>query len=383
MRAHSDDGQSEFVSSDPVGARGPVELAVIIPTLEELENIEPLIARLDAALEEIVWEAIFVDDDSRDGTAQRVREISLLRPSIRVLQRIGRRGLTSACMEGIMATAAPYVAIMDADLQHDETLLPRMLGLLRHGNLDLVVASRNTGEGSMGQFAVARVKLSSAGKMLSRAIVRTDLTDPMSGFFMADRRFVERVIRRMSGVSFKILVDMVSSSREPVHFAEVPYSFRDRLHGQCKLDPNTLFEFGILITHKAIHGILPPRFVLFSVVGTAGLVLHLGVLAATLQTGSLEFSQSQIVATLVAMGSNFLLNNVFTFRDRRLKGMRLLMGAVTFFLCCAVGGFASLVVGERLYAVGVAWYLAGAVGTIVAAVWNFGVSSTVTWPERR
>lgn len=383
MRTHRDDRQSKPLSSGPAGAHGPVELAVIIPTLDELENIEPLIAKLDTALEGIAWEAIFVDDDSRDGTAQRVREISLLRPGIRVVHRIGRRGLTSACMEGIMASAAPYVAIMDADLQHDETLLPRMLHLLRPGNLDLVVASRNTGEGGMGQFTAARVKLSNAGKMLSRAVARTDLTDPMSGFFMADRRFVERVVRRMSGVSFKVLVDMVSSSREPVRFAEVPYTFRDRLHGQSKLDPNTLFEYGILIAHKAIHGILPARFVLFSVVGTVGLVLHLGVLAATVQTGSLEFSQGQIVATLVAMGSNFVLNNEFTFRDRRLKGMRLLTGAATFFLCCAVGGFASLAVGERLYAAGVAWYLAGAVGTIVAAVWNFGVSATVTWPERR
>ena len=331
----------------------------------------------------IRWEAIFVDDNSRDGTAQLIREVSLEAPHVRVLQRIGRRGLSSACVEGMMATAAPYVAVIDADLQHDETRLPRMLELMRSGNYDVVVASRNTGEGSMGDFLANRIRLSNTGKWLSQKVARVNLSDPMSGFFMADRDFVQAVVSRMSGISFKVLVDLVSSSARPVRFAEVPYRFRERLHGESKLDPHTLLEYGILIVHKVIRGVVPVRFVLFSVVGFVGMILHLMVLGLTVGMNDWPFSQSQALATLVAMSSNFWLNNEFTFRDRRLKGTRILAGAVMFLICCGLGAVASLALGEWLLNRAIPWYLAGAAGTVVAAVWNFGVSSTITWPERR
>jgi dolichol-phosphate mannosyltransferase len=370
------------LSSEP-GRTPGIELTVVIPTLNEADNVLPLLSKLDVALQGLAWEVVFVDDDSRDGTADRIREISQRRANVRVLQRIGRRGLTSACMEGMMASAAPYVAVMDADLQHDESLLPRMLATMREKKVDLVVASRHTADGSMGDFAAVRILLSNAGKWVSKAICRVDLKDPMSGYFLADRRMIQQVVRRMSGVSFKVLVDIVSSSPRPLRVEELPYSFRSRLHGESKLDPNTLFEFGILIAHKLIRGIVPARFVLFLAVGTVGAMIHLAVLGVLLRTGTAGFLRAQATATAAAMLSNFWLNNSFTFRDRRRRGRQLLTGALSFFAGCSIGGLSSIALAQWLFLRSIPWYLAGIAGTALAAVWNFAVTSVFTWPERR
>ncbi len=356
---------------------------MVIPTLNERDNVGPLIERLELTLAGLRWEAIFVDDDSRDGTAALLREIGQSKPYVRVLQRIGRRGLTSACIEGMMASTAPYLAVIDADLQHDETILPLMLRTLRNEGLDLVVASRNLEQDGMGEFPVARVRLSEAGKRLSRFIARTDLSDPMSGYFLLDRRFLDEVAGRMSAISFKVLVDMVSSSKRPVRFAEVPYRFRPRLRGESKLDPNTLVEYLVLILHKVIGGRVPVRFVLFSIVGSIGVLVHLIALGVAIGLYNAAFSQAQLIATSIAMLSNFLLNNEFTFRERKLRGPALITGGAIYFAVCAAGGISSLALGIYLNGYGVPWWAAGAAGTIIAAVWNFGVTSVFTWPEKR
>ena len=110
-------------------------------------------------------------------------------PRVRILERIGRRGLSSACIEGMMASPAPCLAVMDADMQHDETILPEMLRLLQSRNLDVVVASRRTAGGSMGEFAKKRVRLSDLGSRVSKLVCHFPLTNPMGGFFVVDSRF--------------------------------------------------------------------------------------------------------------------------------------------------------------------------------------------------
>src|SRR5271170_3019452 len=103
----------------PAVRSGP-ELSIIVPTFNERENIAELIGRLVVCLEGRSWEVVFVDDDSPDGTADVVREHAAVDSRVRCVRRIGRRGLSSACVEGMLATTAPYLAVMDADLQHDE-----------------------------------------------------------------------------------------------------------------------------------------------------------------------------------------------------------------------------------------------------------------------
>src|SRR5882724_8813398 len=107
-----------------------IQLSVIVPTFSEHDNVSLLVDRLRDVLSGIAWEVVFVDDDSPDATADRVRAIAQTDARVRCIQRIGRRGLSSACIEGVLSSAAPYVAIMDADLQHDEQILPQMLDLL-------------------------------------------------------------------------------------------------------------------------------------------------------------------------------------------------------------------------------------------------------------
>lgn len=361
----------------------PLELAVVVPTFNERDNVEPLLALLAESLRGIEYEVIFVDDDSPDQTAARVREIALVNPRVRILERIARRGLSSACMEGMMATPAPFIAVMDADLQHDERILPGMLARLRDENLDLVVATRNAGGGAMGAFAQKRVRLSNLGRRLSKMVSRADLSDPMSGFFVLDRRFLEEVAHSVSGVGFKILLDLVSSCPRPVRFAEAPYTFRTRIHGVSKLDILVGAEYLQMLLDKAVGDIVPPRFVMFSLVGAVGYLLFVGLLALLVSDLSMSFARAQVVTTYVAMISNFFLNNTLTYRDRRLRGGRLWSGLATFVIACSVGALVNLRVALFLDGAGVQRYAAGASGLAIGAVWNYGVTSLFTWRQSR
>ena len=177
---------------------GP-ELTVVIPTLNERDNIGPLVELLATVLDTVGWEVIFVDDNSPDGTADWIREISPRDRRVRCLQRIGRRGLTTACIEGALATSAPYIAIMDADVQHDEKLLPQMLAILKSNPVDLVVGSRHVAGGGIGGWDAGRAKVSAAAARLSRVICKAEIADPMSGFFMLRREVLEGALRRLSG----------------------------------------------------------------------------------------------------------------------------------------------------------------------------------------
>ena len=315
-------------SAGPWNARlfeGP-ELTVVIPTLNERDNIEPLVDLLDAALDEVSWEAIFVDDDSPDGTAERIREVSRRDRRVRCLQRVGRRGLTTACIEGALAASAPYIAVMDADMQHDEKLLPRMLAILKSEPIDLVVGSRYIAGGGIGRWHGGRAKLSVFATHLSRIVCKAEIADPMSGFFMLRREALEGALRRLSGQGFKILLDILASSPRPLRFKELPYVFRERQRGESKLDALAAWEFVMLIADKLIGHIVPVRFALFAFAGGSGLFIHMSVLWFALTVAGAAFNPAQASATVAAMTSNFFVNNLFTYRDRRLRGFALVGG---------------------------------------------------------
>jgi dolichol-phosphate mannosyltransferase len=361
----------------------PLELSVVIPTYKERQNVAPLLAALEATLQGINWEVIFVDDHSPDRTADAIRARALFNPRIRVLERIGRRGLSSACIEGMMASPAPSLAVMDADMQHDETVLPEMLQILQSGRLDVVVASRKTQGGSMGDFAKERVRLSDLGSRVSKLVCNCNVTDPMSGFFMVDSRFFRAAVSGLTGTGFKILVDILASSPTPPRIAEVPYRFRNRVAGESKLDVNVELEYLFLIIDKFVGRFLPTRFVLFVCVGSIGFLIHLSILGIFHLFNAAAFASGQVVATLSAMMFNFFLNNVVTFRDRRLKGNALLRGLVIFYAACTLGVLINLSFADRLLAAGLPWYLAGLSGLAISSVWNYGVNTIVTWRRIR
>jgi len=375
--SHSSSALSPAVTAPTHGR--PIELSVVVPTYNENENVPVLLTALDRTLSGIEWEVIFVDDNSPDGTAEYVRNLANSNRNIRVIERIGRRGLSSACIEGIMTSAAPYVAVMDADLQHDETILPKMLERIRTDHLDLVVGSRNLAGGGMGAFSRGRVWLSDVGNRVSRLVCHCDISDAMSGFFIVDRSFFKEVAPRLTGSGFKILVDVLASSEREIRVAEIPYRFRKRERGESKLDVNVELEYLFLLVDKVIGNYVPTRFVLFVIVGSLGVVVHLSTLMLLYRMAQMSFVASQALATLVAMTFNFLLNNLITFRDRRLRGWRFVTGLLTFYLACSLGALMNVSFADFLHDHLVPWYLAGASGTVISSVWNYGVNTILTW----
>jgi len=358
------------------------ELAIVVPTLNERDNIQPLIAEIDRVLPGIAWEIIFVDDDSRDGTPALIREIARVDPRIRCVQRIGRRGLSTACIEGVLASAAPYIAVTDADLQHDERLLPEMLAALKSGSCDIVIGSRYVGGASTFNWDKRRAQISGLATRLSRLVCKADIADPMSGFFMMRRAPFEAAMRRLSGQGFKILLDIMASSPAPLPFKELHYDFRPRQHGESKLDSMVAWEFGMLIADKLIGHIVPVRFALFAFIGCLGLVIQLAVLWAALTFSDWDFAMAQSVAVIVAIASNFFLNNFFTYRDQRLKGFRLWRGLVTFYVICSIGAVANVDVAAYVFHERPVWWLAGIAGALIGSVWNYAVSAVFTWKRR-
>jgi dolichol-phosphate mannosyltransferase len=370
-------------SADQGEAR-PLEVSIIVPTFNERENVIALLQRLQTVLNGTVFEVVFVDDDSPDGTAELIRQVARTAPRVRVIQRIGRRGLASAGLEGMLSSSAPCIAIMDADLQHDESILPIMLEKIRSGMYDLVVGSRNVQGGGMGTFAPERVALSQLGRWVSKLISRHELSDPMSGYFMLTRDFFDEVMRRTTGVGFKILLDLVASSPRPVRVAEVPYVFRTRQHGESKLDINVGVEYLYLVSDKLVGRWLPIRFVVFCLVGLGGVAVYLGALWALYRGLGYSFSAALIAAILLAMVGNFALNNMLTYRDRRRRGGRFVTGLLLFCAACSVGSLSNYAVAKFLVASGIWWPIASLCGLAIASVWNFGATGIVIWgaPQR-
>jgi dolichol-phosphate mannosyltransferase len=370
------------IDSAPAARHAAPELAVVIPTLNERDNVPIVVQRLNRVLAGISWEAIFVDDDSPDGTADVVRALARTQGNIRVLQRLGRRGLSSACIDGILASAAPYAAVMDGDLQHDENLLPVMLAKLKAERLDIVVASRHIGQGGVGEWQRSRIMISDIASRLGRLVVKADLSDPMSGFFMIKRDAFSEAMRSLSGQGFKILLDLFASSPRPLAFAEVPLNFRQRLHGESKLDAMVAWEYLMLLLEKLVGPAVPVRFLLFSLIGGLGVGTHLLTLWFGTHVLFVGFAIAQTAATLVAMTGNFLLNNLFTYRDRRLRGKRLWTGLISFYAVCGAGTAANVGIASHLVYGDTSWWLAGLAGAAVSVVWNYAMSSIFTWSPR-
>jgi dolichol-phosphate mannosyltransferase len=369
-----------FAAHQPTGT--PV-LSVIVPCFNERPNVAPMIAKLDAALDGIVWEVIYVDDNSPDGTTQEVRRIARQDSRVRCLRRIGRRGLASAVIEGALSSSADYVAIIDGDLQHDETRLPVMLSALRTGDHDIAVASRHVeGGDNAGLSSRFRHVLSDGGIWLAQAFLPVRLNDPMSGFFMLPRPLFEDLARNLNGQGFKILLDLVLSSAAPLRVLEVPARFRERAAGESKMDALVMIQFAGLLLDKVFGGLLPLRFFSFALVGALGILVDLALLGLLRNFTGLGFEIEQALATVVAMVFNFQLNNMITYRDQRLKGPRLWRGLLLFMVVCGFGAIANVGIAQVLYERHETWTVAGGIGAMIGVVWNYAVSATLVWRSR-
>jgi dolichol-phosphate mannosyltransferase len=369
--------------SSPYGSVRLPRLSIIVPTFNERDNVRELVARLDRCLTGLTWEVMFVDDDSRDGTLDVLRDIGRSDQRVRFLHRIGRRGLASAVVEGILATSSPVVAVLDCDLQHDETLLPKMLEQMRAADCDIVVASRYMPSGGVGNWDKSRLLFSRVATAFADFVLKTPLTDPMSGFFMMRRNAFDQVVRRLSNQGYKILLDVVLSG-PGLRVKEIPYTFRTRVHGESKLDSIAVLDYLALLLDKVIGHVIPLRFVMFASVGGMGLIVHLAVLATLNRGLGVAFTTANLAAAMVAMTSNFFVNNWLTYRDMRLKGFwPMLRGLVSFYAICAVGMAANVGIAVVLFQQNYTWWLAATAGIFMGAVWNYTATSIFTWNNVR
>jgi dolichol-phosphate mannosyltransferase len=369
-------------SGDILQASIARQLSIIVPTFNESGNITALFERLKVSLDGTSWEVIFVDDNSPDGTWQAVRALAQQDARVRCLRRVGRRGLSGACIEGILASSAPYVAVMDADLQHDETQLPKMLALLQSGDAELVVGSRYVEGGSADSFNRQRRGVSEFATMIAKRLLRVEIADPMSGFFMIRRDRFEQLAPQLSVHGFKILLDVVATARGQLRTVEIPFTFGSRLSGESKLDSMVALDFLGLILAKLTGDAVSLRFLLFALVGSVGLFVHLFTLDVAFNVFDVRFTEAHVLGAVVAMTSNFLLNNFLTYRDQRLRGFSILPGLLLFYLVCSVGLLANVGVAFSVYDQRPIWWLAGAAGALMGVVWNYAMSGVFVWRKR-
>ena len=376
------DPARDLLAVDPTGfARDELAFAVVVPVLNEAGNIVPLFDALTTALGDCAWEVLFVDDGSVDGTVALIDDLARRHAHVRAIKRIGRKGLASAVIEGALATAAPIVAVIDGDMQHDERLLMNMYRTIADDHADMVIGTRYAEGGTCGGLSDRRLKGSRAFTRFSNMLLRTRCSDPMSGFFAIRRQRLVELCPWLSGVGFKIVLDILVTARGSLRVAEQPFHFRHRQAGESKMSAKIVTELLTFFIDKTLGRILPTSLVLFLMVGALGLVVHLLVLRAVMTAGG-SFAAAQTAAVLTAIAFNFTLNNVVTYASRRLRGMDALRGLLSFYLVCGTGAIANIGVGTLVFHDHGTWWLAGIAGATIGSVWNYAASSLLTWKAR-
>lgn len=376
-------GMTVGVAGHPAAANSDAhripDLAVIIPTLNEAGNVARIIGAVDRVLAGVHHEIIFVDDWSRDGTVAEIAAIAAMRPNVRVISRYGRRGLASAVVEGAMATFAPIVAVIDADMQHDERVLPQLFALVHSGDKDIAIGSRYCTDGGFGEWKESRKTASKLATRVANAFLPKDVSDPMSGLFAVRRDIIVDAVPNLSQMGFKILLDILMTDKSGLRVGEVPYTFRTREVGESKLDGTVIVDFAMLLLDKKLGRWISPRLIFFGAIGALGLVVHLTILSAMMKTFGAGFATGQTVAVAGAIAFNFLLNNELTYRDRRLRGFKFVTGLASFYLICSLGAVANVGAGSLAFANQYSWWVAGIAGAIVGSAWNFMASRLFTW----
>jgi dolichol-phosphate mannosyltransferase len=350
---------------------------VIICTLDEQEAIGSVLDDVIAELADVPHEIIVVDDSIDDATGQVVLDRARIHPGVRLIRRHGAGGLASAAIAGWDVARGETLAVMDGDGQHDPRLIRRMLDRMAQTSADVVVASRYLDDNGSGLTGF-RHWGSRAGVGVSSLLLGLRLADPLSGCFMMSRAWYETVRPRLSGLGFKILIDVVASDRRRPRLEQVPTALRARVGGVSKLDLRVVFDLLALLAEKRTGGALSARMTQFLFVGLTGLLVHLTVLS-TGRALDAPFWLGQSAAIFLAMSWNFMLNNGLTFRDRRLHGRALWQGLGSFYIACLGGAVVSEAVGAGLHALDVPWFAAGVAGALLGAFWNYRAVQRLTW----
>lgn len=354
-------------------------LSIIVPTYNECRNVVPFIERVKSTLDAFDWEILFVDDNSADGTAQVAFDYARDEPRVRTIIRLDDRGLAKSSIQGMLSARGDLICVMDVDGQHDPVVLSEMVARLERDNLEIVSAARRLEAANVFEgLSPLRRRLSTIGNWLSGLILGRNLTDPLTGFFVIRRDSFLAVVPRLGDPGFKLLLDILYSNKKLRH-AEVPFDFGKRAHGESKLDTYVIWKFITFLLSKLTGGLLPVSLISFLFVGGSGVFVHFSVLYTALGM-SLSFMAAQTIATLIAATSNFLLNNLLTFQDKRLRGAQKFWGYLKFLAVSAVGIVANVSAATLAYERFVhVVFLATLAGIAIDTVWKFVIANRFIW----
>jgi len=309
-------------------------LAIIVPTFNERENVGMLTERIAAALKNVDFEILFVDDNSRDGTADAINTLAAKFP-VRVLVRKDKRGLASAVVDGIKATDSEFVIVMDADLQHPPEVLPEMFTALQ--SHELVVGSRYAKGGSPGEWKFTRKVVSFVANLLAWPLLRK-IKDRVSGLFGFRRAALD--VNKLSPVGWKIGLEIAVRGRYQ-SMTEVPYTFSPRAKGASKLSRKIIWQYvqQLVALYLAKFQILN-----FMMGGGIGFIINITIMNALIQwppapmftvkgsfLGTDYYLLPFAISSLVAILSNYLLNKFWTFKgwtEKSFGGLRYLAMAL-------------------------------------------------------
>ncbi len=359
-------------------------LSIVIPTYNEKDNISTILEKLKKELKGINNEIIFVDDNSPDGTSIIVKELTKNSPEIRLIHRIGRKGLAGAVIEGIFAANSDLVAVMDCDLQHDTTKLLDMMDLFSYNSsLDLVIGSRFTETGEISEKAFSKIRElgSKVTTFLIKKVLNITATDPLSGFFMVRKDTFLKSSENLQTQGFKVLADFLATSGKNIEIKEVGYKFKSRIAGESKMSFLTALELVGLVLSQILKGKVSIRFILFCMVGLSGIFVQLLITGLAMMLIN-QFPTSQTLGIIGAMTSNYFLNNIITFQERKLKSLDLIRGLFSFYLICSLGAFTNIAVATYVFEISSNWIISSLIGAIFGAVWNFTLTSIFTWKSK-
>ncbi|MBM5807064.1 MAG: glycosyltransferase family 2 protein [Cyanobacteria bacterium M_surface_10_m2_179] len=359
-----------------------LRVSIVLPTYNERGNIEPLLAQLLPLQQHYNLELLVVDDDSADGTAERVRELAHTEPRLRLIRRVGRSGLASAIKEGLLDATGDVALVMDSDGQHEPGAVQRAIERLVDSDLDLVIGSRFHPEAEIHGLSGRRERGSTwanASARFSLPQPYSQLSDYMSGFFALRLEPLLPLIRAVDVNGFKFLYELLAVSKGRLRTAEVPLSFQPRSYGSSKLDLAIFWDFLISILHSLSLRLLPRRAISFGLVGLSGVVVQL-LVTQILMLGGLGFEQALPFAVVAAASSNYLINNALTFRFQRLQGLALLRGLLKFLLVASLPVLANVGLASAYYSfVSRDTLWAQLAGILVVFVWNYAASSRFVW----
>lgn len=359
-------------------------ISLILPTYNEAANLPILLPKILEVLHGRSFEIIIVDDNSPDGTAEITRKFGEEHREVRAIRRIGRRGLSSAVIEGFLAATGDTLMVMDADGQHDIGLLTKLADAIAHGN-NIAIGSRYVSGGSVGEWDERRFALSRMATRLAQKLCKVRVHDPMSGFFAIQRSTFEAALPTLNPKGFKILLDLLVHAPKGTQAIEIPFQFGKREHGESKLSRRVQLEFIEYLYDVTLGHIIPLTLVKYAIVGLLGVIVHISTFVAAelvLPATSLDllgFSLPLLLGIEAAILFNFLLNNAWTFKSARLKGFAAFGGFCSYNIACLLGALANYPVTQHLFQQGFPQLVAVAVGAFVGMIWNYTMSRMLTW----